>query len=256
MDFQDIVYDVSDRVATVRINRPEVHNAFRVTTIEEMTRAFELADDDPDVRVVVLTGTGEKAFSTGGDVAMESEFDRQAGRRMTRLLIRLAEAIRGTGKPVIAKVRGWCVGGGNELNLLCDLSVATRASRFAYTDSRLGNAPIWYATQLLPLHMSDKRAREVVMLGKTYSAEDAERLGWINEVVDDDKLDATVAEWCGRLLASSPQALRLSKISMNQTSDLMLHSVRQGFETLSYIYDTDEFHEGTAAFLEKRPPRF
>ena len=256
MDFQDIIYEVKDRVATITINRPEVYNAFRIKTMEELTRAFDLADAHAAVRVVVLTGTGDKAFSTGGDVAMESEFDGKAGRHVGRLLIRLAEAIRGTGKPVIAKVRGWCVGGGNELNLLCDLSVATKTARFAHTDARLGNSPIWYATQLLPLHMSDKRAREVVMLGKTYSATDAERLGWINEVVDEDKLDATVDEWCQRLLASSPQSLRLSKVSMNQMSDMMLHSVRQGFETLSYIHDTDEFHEGTAAFLENRPPKF
>lgn len=253
---QDVLYEVVDRVATITINRPEVLNAFRLKTIEEMTKAFDAADDDPDVRVVVLTGAGDRAFSTGGDVEMENEFDGNAGRHVGRVLIRLAEAIRGTGKPVIARVNGWCVGGGNELNLLCDLSVATRSSRFAHTDARLGNSPIWYATQLLPLHMSDKRAREVVMLGKTYTAEDAERLGWINEVVEDDKLDATVQDWCRRLLASSPQSLRLSKISMNQMSDMMLHSVRQGFETLSYIHETDEFHEGTAAFLEKRPPKF
>lgn len=256
MYFEDIVYEVKDRVATIRINRPEVYNAFRIKTIEELIRAFDLADADANIRVVILTGTGDKAFSTGGDVAMESEFDGDTGRHVGRLLIRLAEAIRGTGKPVIAKIRGWCVGGGNELNLLCDLSLATRGSRFAHTDARLGNSPIWYATQLLPLHMSDKRAREVVMLGKTYSAEEAERLGWINEVVDDDKLDATVDEWCQRLIASSSQSLRLSKVSMNQMSDMMLNSVRQGFETLSYIHDTAEFHEGTAAFLEKRPPKF
>ena len=256
MYFEDIVYEVKDRVATIRINRPELYNAFRIKTMEELIRAFDLADADANIRVVILTGTGDKAFSTGGDVAMESEFDGDTGRHVGRLLIRLAEAIRGTGKPVIAKIRGWCVGGGNELNLLCDLSLATRGSRFAHTDARLGNSPIWYATQLLPLHMSDKRAREVVMLGKTYSAEEAERLGWINEVVDDDKLDATVDEWCQRLIASSPQSLRLSKVSMNQMSDMMLNSVRQGFETLSYIHDTVEFHEGTAAFLEKRPPKF
>lgn len=256
MNFEDILYEVKDRVATITINRPAVHNAFRLKTIDELIQAFDRADDDAAVRVVILTGAGDKAFSTGGDVDMESEFDGKAGRHVARVLIRLAEAIRGTGKPVIAKVRGWCVGGGNELNLLCDLSVATRLSRFAHTDGRLGNSPIWYATQLLPMHMSDKRAREVVMLGKTYTAEDAERLGWINEVVDDDKLDDKVNEWCQRLLLSSPQSLRLSKVSMNQMSDMMLSSVRQGFETLAYIHDTDEFHEGTAAFLEKRPPKF
>ncbi len=253
---QDVLYEVADRVATITINRPEVLNAFRLKTIEELTQAFDAADDDPNVRVVVLTGAGDRAFSTGGDVEMEDEFDGKAGRHVSRVLIRLAEAIRGTGKPVIARIRGWCVGGGNELNLLCDLSVATRGSRFAHTDARLGNSPIWYGTQLLPLHMSDKRAREVVMLGKTYTAEDAERLGWINEVVEDDKLDATVQEWCQRLLGSSPQSLRLSKVSMNLMSDMMLHSVRQGFETLAYIHETDEFHEGTAAFLQKRPPDF
>ncbi len=253
---QDVLYEVADRVATITINRPEVLNAFRLKTIEELTQAFDAADDDPNVRVVVLTGAGDRAFSTGGDVEMEDEFDGKAGRHVGRVLIRLAEAIRGTGKPVIARIRGWCVGGGNELNLLCDLSVATRGSRFAHTDARLGNSPIWYGTQLLPLHTSDKRAREVVMLGKTYTAEDAERLGWINEVVEDDKLDATVQEWCQRLLGSSPQSLRLSKVSMNLMSDMMLHSVRQGFETLAYIHETDEFHEGTAAFLQKRPPDF
>ena len=253
---QDVLYEVADRVATITINRPEVLNAFRLKTIEELTQAFDAADDDPNVRIVVLTGAGDRAFSTGGDVEMEDEFDGKAGRHVGRVLIRLAEAIRGTGKPVIARIRGWCVGGGNELNLLCDLSVATRGSRFAHTDARLGNSPIWYGTQLLPLHMSDKRAREVVMLGKTYTAEDAERLGWINEVVEDDKLDATVQEWCQRLLGSSPQSLRLSKVSMNLMSDMMLHSVRQGFETLAYIHETDEFHEGTAAFLQKRPPDF
>lgn len=256
MNLQDVLYEVTNRVATITINRQEVLNAFRLRTIEELTQTFDCADADPAVRVVVLTGAGNKAFSTGGDVEMENDFDGKAGRHVGRLLIRLAEAIRGTGKPVIAKVRGWCVGGGNELNLLCDLSVATRTAKFAHTDARLGNSPIWYATQLLPLHMSDKRAREVVMLGKTYTAEDAERLGWINEVVDDDKLDSKVSEWCERLLTSSPQSLRLSKISMNQMSDMMLHSVRQGFETLSYIHETDEFHEGTAAFLEKRTPKF
>ena len=256
MSFQDILYEVTDRVATITINRPEVYNAFRIKTMDELIQAFDSATDDTAVRVIVLTGAGEKAFSTGGDVEMESQFDSNAGRHVGRLLIRLAEAIRGTGKPVIAKVRGWCVGGGNELNLLCDLSLATRTARFAHTDARLGNSPIWYATQLLPLHMGDKRAREVVMLGKTYTAEDAERLGWINEAVDDDQLDAKVSEWCQRLLNSSPQSLRLSKVSMNLMSDMMLHSVRQGFETLAYIHDTEEFHEGTAAFREKRPPKF
>lgn len=225
-------------------------------TMRELIDAFDRADDDPDVGVVVLTGSGEKAFSTGGDVAMEDAFDPAEGRRMARLLIRLAEAIRGTGKPVIAKIRGWCVGGGNELNLMCDLAVAAESARFAHTDSRLGSSPIWYGTQLLPRLVGDRRAKEILLLGRHYTATEAADMGWINAAVPDDDLDAVVEEWCTTLLGHSPQAMRLTKASVDSAADLALPSVRQGFETRTGFYGTAEFHEGTTAFLERRPPRF
>lgn len=256
VEYQDILYAVSDRVATITINRPDVHNAFRDVSMLELIDAFDRADRDDRVGVVVLTGAGDRAFSTGGDVEYEDSFDPAEGRRVGRLLIRLAEAIRGTGKPVLAKIRGWCVGGGNELNLLCDLSIAAESAKFAHTDAAMGNSPIWYGTQFLPLLVGDKRAKEIVMLGQHYTAGEAERMGWINRVVEDGALDAAVAEWCERLLSRSPQSLRLSKISINFQGDTLAPSVRHGFEVLSYVHGTDEFHEGTAAFLEKRPPRF
>ncbi|WP_214103375.1 enoyl-CoA hydratase/isomerase family protein [Acrocarpospora catenulata] len=252
----DVGYAVSDGVAAVTINRPEVHNAFREQTIRELIDAFDQADADPEAGVVVLTGAGAEAFSTGGDVRMEDAFDPAEGRRMARLLIRLAEAIRGTGKPVIAKIRGWCVGGGNELILLCDFAIAAESAVFAHTDSRLGNSPIWYGTQLLPRLVGDRRAKEILMLGRHYPAARAAEMGWINEAVPDDELDAAVDRWCRTLLDASPQALRLTKLSVDTTADLSLPSVRHGFETLSHIYGSAEFHEGTTAFLERRPPRF
>lgn len=252
----DVRYTLAEGVATIALDRPTVHNAFREQTMRELIEAFDRADADPDAGVVVLTGTGDKAFSTGGDVAMEDAFDPAEGRRMARLLIRLAEAIRGTGKPVIAKIRGWCVGGGNELNLMCDLAVAAESARLAHTDSRLGNAPIWYGTQLLPRLVGDRRAKEILLLGRRYTATEAADMGWINAAVPDAELDAVVAQWCTTLLGHSPQAMRLTKASIDSAADLALPSVRQGFEALTGFYGTAEFHEGTTAFLERRRPRF
>jgi naphthoate synthase/2-ketocyclohexanecarboxyl-CoA hydrolase len=252
----DVLYDASDRIATITINRPAVHNAFRERTMLELIEAFDKADAAKDVGVIVLTGTGTEAFSTGGDVAMEDRFDPAEGHRMARLLMRLAEAVRGTGKPVIAKIRGWCVGGGNELALMCDFALAAETARFAQTDARLGSSPVWFATQLLPQLVGSRRAKEILMMGEHYSATAAAAMGWINRAVPDDELDALVATWCNNLLASSPQALRLTKVSVDFQADQMIPSVRHGFEVLAQMYGTAEFHEGTSAYLENRPPDF
>jgi dihydroxynaphthoic acid synthetase len=255
-EYRDVSYEVAGGIATVTIERPGVLNAFRELTMRELIDAFDRADADPEVGVVVIAGAGEVAFSAGGDVAMENAFDRAEGRRMARLLLRLAEAVRGTGKPVIAKIRGWCVGGGNELNLLCDFALAADTARFAHTDSRLGNSPIWFGTQLLPQLVGTRRAKEIIMLGRTYSATEAAAMGWINQAVPTGELDDLVADWCATLLSSSRQALSLSKVSLNGSGDDTLASVRQGFEALAYIYETAEFREGTTAFLEHREPDF
>jgi dihydroxynaphthoic acid synthetase len=252
----DVRYAEGDGIATITIDRPEVHNAFREQTIHELIAAFDRADASPGVRVIVLAGTGDQAFSTGGDVAMEDAFSPDEGRRLARLLIRLAEAVRGTGKPVIAKIRGWCVGGGNELSLLCDFAIAAASARFAHTDARLGNAPIWYGTQLLPRLVGTRRAKEIMMFGEVYTAAEAAAMGWINRAVPDEELDEVVGTWCSRLIGHSPQAMRLTKVSIDTDLDMSLASVRQGFEALTYIYGTDEFHEGTSAFLERRKPDF
>ncbi|WP_249011415.1 enoyl-CoA hydratase/isomerase family protein [Conexibacter sp. DBS9H8] len=252
----DISYAAADGVCRIVINRPEVHNAFREQTIHELIEAFDRADANSEVRVIVLSGAGQQAFSTGGEVDMEGEFTPDEGRRMARLLMRLAEAMRGTGKPTIAKISGWCVGGGNELNLFCDFSIAAESARFAHTDARLGNSPIWFGTQLMNRLVGEKLAKEIIMLGETYTATEAARIGWINRAVPDDELDAVVQSWCERLLSHSPQSMRLTKTSINADNDAVLASVRQGFEALTYIYGTAEFHEGTRAFLEKRRPRF
>jgi naphthoate synthase/2-ketocyclohexanecarboxyl-CoA hydrolase len=254
--FADIRYEQAQGIATITIDRAPVLNAFREQTMRELITAFDRADAAPDVGVVVLTGAGDAAFSTGGDVQMETAFDRAEGKRIARVLLRLAEAIRGTGKPVIAKVRGWCVGGGNELMLLCDFALAAESARFSHTDSQLGNSPVWFGTQLLPQLVGTRRAKEIIMMGRRYPAAEAAQMGWINAAVPDAELDDTVTEWCAKLLASSPQALSLTKASLNYEGDQALPSVRHGLEALAYLYGTAEFREGTLAFLERRVPRF
>jgi dihydroxynaphthoic acid synthetase len=254
--FEDIDYTVVDGVGTIVMNRPEVHNAFRLQTLDELREAFLAADCDPDVGVVVLTGAGTKAFSSGGDIRMEDASDGRGAREMGQRCMALSLAIRTSGKPVIARVNGWCVGGGNELNLLCDLTVAAESANFGQAGPRMGSVPVWWGTQLLPRLIGDKRAKEVVFLCQSYTAQQALEMGWINRVVPDEELDKAVAEWCDRLLGMSPQALRVAKLHLNMEADRQWPSVAAGYEYISFIHNTDEFHEGTTAFLEKRPAAF
>src|SRR5271169_6130659 len=161
-----------------------------------------------------------------------------------------------SGIPVIAKVRGWCIGGGNEINVICDLSIAAESAKFGQAGPKMGSVPIWWGTQLLPRLVGDKRAKEIIMLCEPYTATEAQRMGWINKVVPDDELDAATRAWCDRLLSLSPQALRVAKHMLNMEADRQWPSVPVGFQYISFIHDTKEFHEGTSAFLEKRPADF
>ncbi|HYG59253.1 MAG TPA: enoyl-CoA hydratase-related protein, partial [Symbiobacteriaceae bacterium] len=179
-------------MATIAINRPRVYNAFRNLTLDELTEAFEDAARDETTGVIVLTGTGDKAFCTGGDIHEEDGFDPVQGRAHHRRLLRLAEVMRHCGKPVIAAVRGYCLGGGNSLMLLCDLTIATESSRFGQVGPKMGSSPLWWSTQLLPRLVGEKKAREIVMLCRQYTAAEAERMGWINRVVPDQDLEAEV----------------------------------------------------------------
>jgi dihydroxynaphthoic acid synthetase len=252
----DIHYEVDNGVATIVMDRPEVLNAFRLQTLEELRSAFLEAENDSEVGVVVLTGAGDRAFCSGGDVNMESESDRHGARALGQRTMPLALAMRTMGKPIIAKVRGWCIGGGNELNLISDLSIAAETAKFGQAGPRMGSVPIWWGTQLLPRLVGDKRAKEIIFLCETYSAEQAMTMGWINRVVRDDELDAATRKWCDRILSMSPQSIRVAKHHLNMEADRQWPSVSVGYEFISFIHETEEFHEGTSAFLEKRPAEF
>ena len=257
MDYTDIIYSAEAGVARITINRPEVHNAFRLETLDQLAHAFEQADGDTSVGVMILTGAGTKAFSSGGDVNSESDFNYHNAWIYNRRLLHLAATMRNSAKPIIARIDGWCVGGGNELNLLCDLAIATESSRFGQAGSRVGSVPIWYGTQILPRFIGERKAKEVLFLCKQYSAAEAKDLGWINEVVTREELDAKVDEWAQELLRMSPTALMIAKLFLNHEADTSYPTVVGGFRMLNVgLHGSPEQHEGMTAFLEKRPPDF
>ena len=257
MQFEDVGYETDGGIATITINRPHVRNAVRPQTYEELTRAMHLAADDPTIGVVVLTGAGDKAFCAGGDVGDQKSRNPDIGRAHMRRLFALSSVMRMMDKPIIAKVRGYCVGGGNEINVFCDLSVASSDSKFGQTGPRVGSIPIWGACQLLARYVGERKAREMIYTCRLYTAQEALEMGLINAVAPPEELDAHVAALCEDILNKSPQSIRIAKIALNTGSDQEFYgSYFSTSELLASIYGNDENMEGISAFLQKRKPEF
>jgi dihydroxynaphthoic acid synthetase len=256
MSYEDIIYEKKEGVAIIIINRPKVYNSFRTKTLEEMIEAVQDAADDGTVGVIVLTGAGGKAFCSGGDIKEMRELTTTTGRIFVMKLFRLFTIIRAATKPVIASVEGFCLGGGNEINLVCDMTIATESSRFGQVGPTVGSTPVLAGTQLLPRLVGDKRAKEIIFLCERYSAQEALAMGWINKVVPDGELQKETDAWCKRILAMSPQSLRISKISLNYESDHLYASYMHGIEMLAATYGSEELLEGMSAFLDKRTADF
>lgn len=255
MDYQDILYEERDGVATIAINRPDRMNAFRARTCEELLHAFGRAGWSKDIGVIVLTGAGDRAFSTGGDQSShEGQYD---GRGTVGLpLEELHAAIREVPKPVIAKVRGYAIGGGNVLALLCDLTLAAESAMFGQVGPRVGSVDPGFGTAYLARCIGEKKAREVWFLCRRYSAAEAVEMGLANKAVPDDRLDAEVDQWCREILALSPTALALAKRSFNADSAHIAGTAALGLYAVRMFYQTEESREGVKAFQEKRPPDF
>ncbi|MDY7039599.1 MAG: enoyl-CoA hydratase-related protein [Chloroflexota bacterium] len=256
MSYEDIIYEKGDGVATVTMNRPTVLNAFRTQTVLEMTAALDDAAHDQSVGVIVVTGAGERAFCVGGDIAEMRDLTPESGRLFLRRFARLLWRIRQAPQPVIAAVRGYCLGGGNEINVACDLTLAAGTAVFGQVGPTVGSAPVLGGAQFLPGTVGEKRAREIIFLCQRYPAAGAERFGWVNKVVPDDEFETALRAWTERILELSPQSLRVSKIALNYASDELRGSFNTSIEMLSALYGSDEFREGMTAFLEKRKPDF
>ena len=252
----DVLYAQSGGRATITINRPDRLNALRPVDLGLMADLLARADRDPSVGVVVVTGEGNRSFCAGGDLTHVAGEDRYQGERASSEVIRWVAAFRECTKPVVARVRGHCIGLGNELNLLCDLTIADTSATFGQAGPRVGSVPCVGGTQMLPLVSGMKRAKEILFLCRTYSGEEAVRMGLANVVVSEDLLDAEVDRWCEDLLAMSPQSLRISKLSLSYLFDLQWPAVQHGFELTRWMIDSPEMQEGAQAFMEKRKPEF
>src|ERR1700740_1564953 len=251
--FTDVVYEVRDRAAWIILNRPKVYNAFRARTLDELIWAFQLAGNDKNVSSIVLTGAGEKAFCTGGDQsAHEGQYD---GRGVVGLpLHEFQSLIRDVPKPVIARVNGFAIGGGNVFATLCDLTIAADTAQFGQVGPKVGSVDAGWGTAFLARHVGDKKAREIWYLNERYTAEQAREMGLVNKVVPAAQLDAAVKEWTDKLAQRSPTAIALAKRSFNADSDSIRGVSNFALHALKLFYDTAESKEGVAAFNEKRPP--
>ena len=255
MDYQDILYTEAGGVATITINRAKVYNAFSARTCEEMIDAFQRAGWNREVGVVVLTGAGDKAFCTGGD---QSSHDGGYGGRGTIGLPveEMQSIIRDIPKPVVARVNGYAIGGGNVLVTLCDLAIAAETAQFGQVGPKVGSVDPGFGTALLARIVGEKKAREIWYLCRRYTAKEALDMGLVNAVVPPDQLDAEVAKWCGEILAMSPTAIALAKRSFNVDTEMIRGISSFAMQALKLYYDTDESREGGNAFREKRKPDF
>ena len=256
MHYEDILYRADDGIAWITINRPTVLNAFRGQTVDELIVAFKAAGHDRDVGVVVLTGAGERAFSTGGDQKDRSDTGYGPGAGIGLDMHGLHGAIRGIPKPVIAMVNGYAIGGGHVLHVLCDLSIAADTAVFGQVGPKVGSVDPGFGTAYLARLVGEKKAREIWYLCRRYSAQQALEMGLVNAVVPAAELHAETVKWCEEILEKSPTALKLAKQSFNAETEHIAGLSELSFTALELYYGTAEAQEGRNAFLERRPPNF
>lgn len=253
--YTDILYDEKDGVATITVNRPERMNAFRMATYSQVTDALYRAGWNKEIGAIVLTGAGTKAFGTGGD-ASDKKSER-TGRGIIGVPIEeLHLAIRDVPKPVIAKVRGYAIGGGNVIATMCDLTIAAESAVFGQVGPKVGSVDPGFGTAYLSRIVGEKKAREIWYLCRRYTAAEAAAMGLVNKVVPDDELDAEVDRWCAEIVERSPTAIAIAKRSFNADSESIRGIASMGFQALALYYGTEESKEGGNAFREKRKPRF
>lgn len=256
-EYTDILFEEMDGIAKITINRPEVYNAFRPLTNKEMLDAFTICRERTDIGVIILTGIGDKAFCSGGDQNVKGLGGYVDDDGVPRLnVLELHKMIRSIPKPVIAMVNGYSIGGGNVLNVVCDLSIASENARFGQTGPKVGSFDAGFGSSYLARCVGQKKAREIWFLCRQYTAEEALEMGMINKVVPFERLEEETVEWCKIILQRSPLAIRMIKRALNAELDGQ-HGLMEfaGDATLMY-YLMEEAQEGKNAFLEKRDPDF
>ncbi len=257
-EFEDIKYEkTTDGIAKITINRPEVRNAFRPLTVQELLDAFDHVRDDASVGVVILTGEGEKAFCSGGDQKIRGDAGYIGGDGVPRLnILDVQKRIRSLPKPVVAMVAGYAIGGGHVLHVVCDLTIAAENARFGQTGPKVGSFDGGLGSSYLARIVGQKKAREIWYLCRQYDAKQALEMGLVNTVVPNEKLEAETLKWCREMLEHSPLALRCLKSCLNADCDGQMGLLDMAGNATLLYYMSEEAKEGKNAFVEKRPPNF
>ncbi|WP_456373373.1 1,4-dihydroxy-2-naphthoyl-CoA synthase [Thiolapillus sp.] len=257
-DYSDIRYEHLDGVAKITIDRPEVRNAFRPRTVDELADAFHHAHHDREIGVIVLTGAGEQAFCSGGDQKIrgtQGGYKDEDGVQHLNVLD-LQMQIRRLPKPVVAMVAGYAIGGGHVLHLVCDLTIAADNARFGQTGPKVGSFDAGLGAGLLARSVGLKKAKEIWFLCRQYDARQALEMGLVNTVVPLDRLEAETMDWCQEMLRHSPTSLRMLKAGFNADTDGLAGIQELAGNATALFYMSEEAREGRDAFLEKRPPDF
>ncbi len=255
--FEDITYVVEESAAIITINRPERYNAFRAKTVEELIAAFRLAWADRQAQSVILTGAGDKAFCTGGDVKQRAETGDYGPSESGMFEIgALHKVIRDIPKPVIAAVNGVAVGGGHVLHVLCDVSIASETARFGQAGPRVGSFDAGFGTAYLARVVGEKKAREIWFWCRMYSAQEALTMNLVNKVVTAGEVMAEAKAWAAEVATKSPTAIRFLKQSFNADTDHQAGLSNLAMSALDLFTASPEGLEGAAAFAEKRTPDF
>lgn len=256
-NFEEILFEEYNHIAKVTFNRPRYRNAFTPKTVWEMSQAFNYCREALDIRVVILTGAGDKAFCSGGDMHVKGHGGYIGSDGVPRLnVLDLQMQIRRLPKPVIAMVNGYAIGGGHVLHVVCDLSIASDNAIFGQTGPKVGSFDAGFGASYLARVVGQKKAREIWFLCRQYSAVEAERMGLVNKVVPFDRLEDECIEWAETMIERSPLALRMMKAGFNAELDGQAGIQELAGDATMLYYTLDEAQEGGKAFLEKRKPDF
>jgi enoyl-CoA hydratase len=257
MEFKYILYEKSEGIATITLNRPEALNAFSKEVEDEVMQALEDIKNDETVHVVVLTGAGEKAFSAGADIKAMKGMNALKARELSLRGEKLCCSLENLEKPVIAAINGYALGGGLEVAMACDFRIASENAKMGQTEINLGLIPGWGGTQRLTRLVGKTKAKELIFTGRMIDAKTAEQLGILNMVVPADKFKETVRQFATELAQKAPVALKVAKALINKGADASLDASlaleREGF---GVVASTEDLQEGVSAFTEKRKPAF
>lgn len=256
-DFEEIILEEWEGIAKITINRPRWRNAFTPKTTWELSQAFSWCREAPSISVILLTGAGDKAFCSGGDMHVKGRGGYIGEDGVPRLsVLDVQKQIRSIPKPVIAMVNGYAIGGGHVLHVVCDLSIASDNAIFGQTGPRVGSFDAGFGASYLARIVGQKKAREIWFLCRQYSAQEALQMGLVNLVVPFNQLEDTCVEWAQRMMEHSPLALRMIKAGLNAELDGQAGIQELAGDATMLYYFLDEAQEGGKAFLEKRQPDF